>query len=184
MVLHQTQHMARLQVPPGCSRYTVNLSRPLGLVLETNGSSIVVAEVQKGGLAEREGTVRAGDILISTSGITYSKESDYGGAKVRMGESRVILNVSNEVCSRPLLLRQMRYFPCAYVWWLVEQNCPISPLKDSTCLVFDAEFMSVITDAFYPLLSKLDDQINLVVLSGTSQVFHSQVHNTSLVSPE
>jgi predicted metalloprotease with PDZ domain len=90
--------MAQLQVPPGCARYTVNLSRPLGLVLEAQGNQIVVAEVQTGGLAEREGTVKAGDILISTSGITYSRESDYGGAKVRMGEARVTLNVANEVC--------------------------------------------------------------------------------------
>lgn len=88
----------QLQVPEGCARYTVELSRPLGLVLEEKGSQIFVGEVQPGGLAARDGTIQPGDILISTSGITYSKEADYGGAKVRMGEARVTLNVTGEVC--------------------------------------------------------------------------------------
>lgn len=83
-------------IPEGCARYQVQLSRPLGIVLETKGSQIYVAEVQKGGLAERDGNIQEGDILISTSGITYSKEADYGGATVRMGEARVTLNCTNE----------------------------------------------------------------------------------------
>ena len=69
----------QLQVPEGCSRYTVELSRPLGLVLEEKGSQIFVGEVQEGGLAAREGTIQPGDILISTSGITYSKEAGLWG---------------------------------------------------------------------------------------------------------
>ena len=93
-----TSVCVHLQVPEGCARYTVELSRPLGLVLEEKGSQIFVGEVQGGGLAARQGTIQPGDILISTSGITYSKEADYGGATVRMGEARVILNVANEVC--------------------------------------------------------------------------------------
>lgn len=86
-----------MQVPEGCSRYTVELSRPLGLVLEEKGSEIIVGEVQAGGLAAGDGTVQEGDVLISTSGFTYSKESEYGGTTVRMGEARVTLNATTEV---------------------------------------------------------------------------------------
>lgn len=34
-----------------------------------------------------------GDQLIATSGVTYSKEADYGGAMVKMGQEVVRLNV-------------------------------------------------------------------------------------------
>jgi predicted metalloprotease with PDZ domain len=85
------------QIPEGCSRYTFKLSRPLGLVLEEQGDQIVVGEVQAGGLAERQGEIQQGDILISTSGITFTAESEYGGAKVKSGEKRVTLNVRGEV---------------------------------------------------------------------------------------
>jgi predicted metalloprotease with PDZ domain len=72
-----------LQVPPGCSRYCVRLQRPLGLVLEEDGQGgIVVAEVVPGGAAARTGCVSVGDSLISTSGHTYSKLTDYGGTQV------------------------------------------------------------------------------------------------------
>lgn len=75
----------------------MNLSRPLGLVLEESGDMIVVGEVQAGGLAQRQGEIQKGDILISTSGITYTTQSDYGGATVKAGEKRVTLNVRGEV---------------------------------------------------------------------------------------
>jgi hypothetical protein len=35
---------------------------------------------------------------VATSGVTYSKESDYGGAKVLMGQEVVRLNVMGQVC--------------------------------------------------------------------------------------
>lgn len=88
----------RPQVPEGCSRYTVELSRPLGLVLEERSSGeIFVGDVPAGGQAAREGMVQAGDLLISVTGVAYTKESSYQGAVVRSGETRVTLNVRNEV---------------------------------------------------------------------------------------
>lgn len=38
-----------------------------------------------------------GDQLIATSGITYSKEEDYNGAKVKKGQQVVRLNVIGQV---------------------------------------------------------------------------------------
>lgn len=76
-------HCNALQIPPGCSRYCVRLQRPLGLVLEEDGQGgIVVAEVVPGGAAARTGSVSVGDSLISTSGHTYNKLTDYGGTQV------------------------------------------------------------------------------------------------------
>ena len=40
-----------------------------------------------------------GDQLVATSGVTYDKESDYGGATVKMGQKVVRLNVLCEVSS-------------------------------------------------------------------------------------
>lgn len=76
----------------------VELSRPLGLVLEekTNGE-IFVGEVSTGGQAALQGMVQKGDLLISVTGVAYTKESQYQGAIVRSGETRVTLNVRNEV---------------------------------------------------------------------------------------
>eukprot|EP01025_Chloroclados_australasicus_P043709 TRINITY_DN46898_c0_g1_i2.p2 TRINITY_DN46898_c0_g1~~TRINITY_DN46898_c0_g1_i2.p2 ORF type:complete len:156 (-),score=11.48 TRINITY_DN46898_c0_g1_i2:576-1043(-) len=86
------------EVPPGCSRYTVRLGRPLGMVLEQSKDGqggIVVAEVVPGGKAERT-EIAAGDALISVSGTVYTRESQYNGNWVRSGEKQVTLNVRNE----------------------------------------------------------------------------------------
>jgi S1-C subfamily serine protease len=89
-----------MQVPPGCSRYDVELRRPLGLVLEERKTGeIIVAEVQPGGHAEKLGSINTGDILISTSAYIYTRESKYGEATVKSGEQRVILNTRSEVSS-------------------------------------------------------------------------------------
>jgi hypothetical protein len=40
-----------------------------------------------------------GDQLVATSGITYDRESEYNGAKVKMGQKVVRLNVLGEVSS-------------------------------------------------------------------------------------
>jgi C-terminal processing protease CtpA/Prc len=88
-----------MQVPPGCSRYDVELRRPLGLVLEERkGGAIVVAEVQAGGHADKLGSINTGDILISTSAYIYTRESKYGEATVKSGEMRIIMNTRGEVC--------------------------------------------------------------------------------------
>jgi hypothetical protein len=41
-----------------------------------------------------------GDQLIATSGVVYTKESDYGGAKVKMGQQVVRMTVMGEVSGR------------------------------------------------------------------------------------
>lgn len=41
-----------------------------------------------------------GDQLIAVSGVTYTKEADYGGAAVKMGQKIVRITVRGEVrCS-------------------------------------------------------------------------------------
>lgn len=93
----------RPQVPPGCSRYEVELSRPLGLILEENkNGTIVVAEIPEGGKAARLDTISVGDTLISTSALVYTRESEYQGNMVKSGEKRVILNCRGEVRTRTL----------------------------------------------------------------------------------
>ena len=44
---------------------------------------------------------RQGDMLVSTSGYTYSKETTYGDVRVRNGEKLVRLYVRNEVRTPP-----------------------------------------------------------------------------------
>ena len=91
-------YSANVQIPPGCSRYTVDLTRPLGLTLEEDGKGgIRVADVARGGNAERAELISEGDALISTSAIVFTRESEYQGNMVRSGEQQVTLNVQGEV---------------------------------------------------------------------------------------
>lgn len=78
-------------IPPGCSRYSVSLKKPLGIVLEQKKDTgiITVVEISPEGSAARTGQVSVGDQLIATSGVTYGKEEDYGGAKVKKGQQVV-----------------------------------------------------------------------------------------------
>eukprot|EP00898_Chlorokybus_atmophyticus_P002576 jgi/Chlat1/3319/Chrsp22S03414 len=83
--------------PAGCSRFSVTLKRPLGLILEEDkAGNIFVGEVQKGGNAEAEGSVTVGDQLIATSAVVYTKAQRYGEVNVRGGEQVVRLNVRGE----------------------------------------------------------------------------------------
>jgi len=78
-------------VPPGCSRVKVELSKPLGLVLEENKArgGIFVAEVLPGGNAAKTGLIAVGDELIATSAIVFDSEMLYGEVKVKKGEKSV-----------------------------------------------------------------------------------------------
>lgn len=71
--------------PPGCARYTVELRKPLGFVLEqkSEGSGIFVAAITPGGSADKTRQLTVGDQLISCSGVTYGRLEEYGGVKVR-----------------------------------------------------------------------------------------------------
>lgn len=85
-------------VPPaGCSRYTVNIKKPLGLVLEQDTKTLVltVASLSAEGAAERAG-VGLGDQLIAVSGITYDKNEEYGEVVVKKGQQRVRMSVRGE----------------------------------------------------------------------------------------
>eukprot|EP00270_Netrium_digitus_P018525 TRINITY_DN7066_c0_g1_i1.p1 TRINITY_DN7066_c0_g1~~TRINITY_DN7066_c0_g1_i1.p1 ORF type:complete len:221 (+),score=32.75 TRINITY_DN7066_c0_g1_i1:57-665(+) len=84
--------------PPGCSRVKVELSRPLGLVLEedvTRGG-IFVAEIIPEGNAEKSQEIDMGDELIATSAIVYNSSESYGGVTVRRQMEIVRLTVRGE----------------------------------------------------------------------------------------
>ncbi|KAL4419627.1 hypothetical protein ABPG77_008568 [Micractinium sp. CCAP 211/92] len=86
------------RVPPGCARYTVELPKPLGLVLEEGqgGRGVYVAEIAAEGNAARLAPeISVGDELIATSGMVYTTEQEYQGNRVRGGETYVRLNVRN-----------------------------------------------------------------------------------------
>lgn len=83
--------------PPGCSRFKVELSKPLGVVLEEDKSgNIFVAELVKDGNADKSGLVDIGDQLIATSAVVYANIEDYQGVRVRKGMEIVRLNVRGE----------------------------------------------------------------------------------------
>lgn len=83
--------------PPGCSRISVEIGRPLGLVLEEDvNGNIFVAEVAKEGNAEKLGVIDVGDQLIATSAVVYEDSDSYGGVLVRKGMRIVRLNVRGE----------------------------------------------------------------------------------------
>jgi predicted metalloprotease with PDZ domain len=83
--------------PPGCSRYTVNIKKPLGLVLEQDTKTLVlrVAELSPDGAAQRAG-VGIGDQLIAVSGVVYDRTEEYGEVQVRKGQQRVRLSARGE----------------------------------------------------------------------------------------
>lgn len=84
--------------PPGCSRYTVKIRKPLGLVLEEKsvGGEIYVAEIVDDGNAAKTGLINVGDVLIATSALVFNSTSDYGGVTVRKGEETVRLACRGE----------------------------------------------------------------------------------------
>lgn len=83
--------------PPGCSRYTVNIKKPLGLVFEQDTKTLVVrvAELSPDGAAERAG-VGIGDQLLATSGVVYGATEEYGEVQVKKQQARVRLSARGE----------------------------------------------------------------------------------------
>lgn len=78
-------------------RYSVTLSKPLGLVLEEkNSGGIFVAEIPAGGNAARLPEISVGDELVATSGYTRTTEQMYGETIVRGGEKLVRLYCRGE----------------------------------------------------------------------------------------
>mmetsp|Transcript_4443 Transcript_4443/g.8358 ORF Transcript_4443/g.8358 Transcript_4443/m.8358 type:complete len:195 (-) Transcript_4443:180-764(-) len=83
--------------PPGCTRYTVALGRPLGLVLEENSNKeIYVAEILPESSGAKCGLIAVGDTLISTSAIVNTTAQTYGEVEVKGGEKRITLNCYGE----------------------------------------------------------------------------------------
>lgn len=83
--------------PAGCTRYSINIKRPLGLVLEEKKEGgIFVGEIVEGGNADKSGLVSVGDELIATSGVVFNSTQDYGGVSVKSGEETVRLAVRGE----------------------------------------------------------------------------------------
>ena len=83
--------------PPGCTRYTINILRPLGLVLEEKKEGgIYVGEIVEDGNAAKTGLVNVGDELIATSGVVFNSTTDYGGVSVPRGEETVRMPVRTE----------------------------------------------------------------------------------------
>lgn len=80
------------RVPPGCSRYTVSLNKPLGLVLEEGqgGRGVYVAEVAAGGNAQNFAPeISVGDELVATNGLTFTTERQYQDNIVQGGACRL-----------------------------------------------------------------------------------------------
>jgi predicted metalloprotease with PDZ domain len=57
---------------------------------------IKVAEVLPTGSAAKSAAISVGDQLIATSGVTYGRIDDYGGAEVRGAQQVVRLRVAGE----------------------------------------------------------------------------------------
>ena len=78
-------------------RYTVELAKPLGLVLEERArGGIFVGEVAPEGNAARDGRIGVGDRLVSTSAVAFTTEQFYNDVAVRGGEQAVVLDVTQE----------------------------------------------------------------------------------------
>lgn len=84
--------------PAGCERVRLQLTKPLGLVLEASKKtgSVFIVEVLPEGNAAKDGRVEVGDELISTSAVVYTTERDYGGVAVKGGQRMVRLVCKTE----------------------------------------------------------------------------------------
>jgi hypothetical protein len=84
-------------IPPNCTRYTIKVPKPIGIVLEQTASGLIrVAEISETGSAARTGKVSVNDILIATSGIIKTTEQVYGETVVQGGEKLVRMTVQGQ----------------------------------------------------------------------------------------
>lgn len=114
------------EAPPGCSRYTVMLLKPLGIVLAEDGKGgIFVASVTAGGKAAAEGSVSQGDQLLACSGCISTRESMYGEIAVRSGEKIIRINAQSEDFST--VMAAIRSHPAGKHVRLEFQRCQTVP---------------------------------------------------------
>ena len=84
-------------IPPNCTRVSVEVKKPLGLILEEDGlGGIRVAEVIEEGNCAKTKLIRAGDKILAISAEIKTRTQDYGGVSVGSGEEMICLQVQGE----------------------------------------------------------------------------------------
>ena len=84
-------------IPPNCTRVSVEVKKPLGLILEEDGlGGIRVAEVIEEGNCAKTKLIRAGDKILAISAEIKTRTQDYGGVSVGSGEEMIRLQVQGE----------------------------------------------------------------------------------------
>jgi len=84
-------------IPPNCTRVSVEVKKPLGLILEEDGlGGIRVAEVIEEGNCAKTKLIQAGDKILAISAEIKTRTQDYGGVSVGSGEEMIRLQVQGE----------------------------------------------------------------------------------------
>jgi C-terminal processing protease CtpA/Prc len=84
-------------IPANCSRVSVEVRKPLGLILEEDGlGGIVVVEVVPEGNCAKTKLIQAGDKILAISAQIKTRVQDYGGVSVGSGEEMIRLQVQGE----------------------------------------------------------------------------------------
>jgi len=84
-------------IPANCTRVSVEVKKPLGLILEEDGlGGIVVVEVVSEGNSAKTKLIRAGDKILAISAQIKTRAQDYGGVSVGSGEEMIRLQVQGE----------------------------------------------------------------------------------------
>lgn len=69
-------------IPPNCTRVSVEVKKPLGLILEEDGlGGIRVAEVIEEGNCAKTKLIQAGDKILAISAEIKTRTQDYGGVQ-------------------------------------------------------------------------------------------------------
>ena len=84
-------------IPANCTRVSVEVKKPLGLILEEDGlGGIVVVEVVSEGNSAKTKLIRKGDKILAISAQIKTRFQDYGGVSVGSGEEMIRLQVQGE----------------------------------------------------------------------------------------